>query len=333
MARYIIIGAGAVGGTIGARLFESGHEVVLVARGAHYRVLHEDGLRFVTPDGERVLPIPAVDGPRALAPRADDVLIVATKTQDTAAALDAWAGRAPSSAEPPPVILAQNGVENERLALRRFAEVYGMCVWLPATHLEPGVVEAWCTPYTGVLHLGRYPRGEDEFVHGISEDLEKSGFRAPVHPDVMRWKYSKLLGNLANSIEALCDSMDGAEADALYRRVRAEGAAVLDAAAIAYADPDEEASFRELLKLRPIDGRSRPGGSTWQSLARAAGSVETDYLNGEIVLLARTHGLPAPANATLQRLVTAHVREQRPPGSLTAAELTAQIDAAAAARS
>ena len=37
--RYIIIGAGAVGGTIGGRLFDSGHEVVLVARGAHLEAL------------------------------------------------------------------------------------------------------------------------------------------------------------------------------------------------------------------------------------------------------------------------------------------------------
>jgi 2-dehydropantoate 2-reductase len=47
--RYIIIGAGAVGGAIGGRLFEGGREVVLVARGAHYRALAEKGLTLVTP--------------------------------------------------------------------------------------------------------------------------------------------------------------------------------------------------------------------------------------------------------------------------------------------
>ena len=40
--RYIIIGAGAVGGTIGARLFDSGCEVVLVARGRHLDALRSD---------------------------------------------------------------------------------------------------------------------------------------------------------------------------------------------------------------------------------------------------------------------------------------------------
>ena len=44
--RYIIVGAGGVGGTIGARLFQSGHEVVLVARGDHLDALQAGGLRL-----------------------------------------------------------------------------------------------------------------------------------------------------------------------------------------------------------------------------------------------------------------------------------------------
>ena len=50
------------------------------------------------------------------------------------------------------------------------------------------------------------------------------------------------------------------------------------------------------LRLQPVDGELRPGGSSWQSLARGVGTIETDYLNGEIVLLGRLHGVPTPAN-------------------------------------
>ena len=57
--RYIVIGAGAVGGTIGARLHQSGCDVLLVARGAHYEALRERGLRLITPDSDQVLDIPA----------------------------------------------------------------------------------------------------------------------------------------------------------------------------------------------------------------------------------------------------------------------------------
>jgi len=326
MARYIIIGAGAVGASIGARLFENGEHVVLVARGDHYRALREHGLRFATPEGERTLPIPAIDRPEALAPGDDDVLLLATKTQDSAAALDAWAGHVRHGDRSAPVILAQNGVENERLALRRFARVYAMCVWLPATHLEPGVVQAQGSPVTGVLHLGRYPHGQDDFAHEMARTLEKSGFRAPVRPDVMRWKYAKLLSNLTNSIQALCGPEHSDEAEALYTRVRAEGIAVLDAAGIAYASREEEAPLRQLLKLQPVAGQRRGGGSSWQSLVRGTGSIETDYLNGEIVLLGRLHGVPTPVNETLQHLATAHAREHRSPATFSVAELSAHIE-------
>ena len=91
--RYIIIGAGAVGGTIGGCLAQGGHEVVLVARGTHLDALREGGLRFGTPSGTDVLPIPAVGGPGELDLRPDDVLMVATKSQDSVAVLAEWARR------------------------------------------------------------------------------------------------------------------------------------------------------------------------------------------------------------------------------------------------
>ncbi|EDX26561.1 hypothetical protein SSAG_06252 [Streptomyces sp. Mg1] len=51
--RYIIIGAGAIGATIGGRLAESGREVVLVTRGAHAEALRADGLQLTTVSGNR----------------------------------------------------------------------------------------------------------------------------------------------------------------------------------------------------------------------------------------------------------------------------------------
>ena len=80
--RYIVIGAGAIGGTIGGRLSVGGHEVVLVARGAHLDALRARGLSLATPDGTSTLDIPAVGGPGELGLREDDVLLLATKTQD-----------------------------------------------------------------------------------------------------------------------------------------------------------------------------------------------------------------------------------------------------------
>ncbi|MGW3117164.1 ketopantoate reductase family protein [Streptomyces sp. NPDC001107] len=336
--RYIIIGAGAVGGSIGGRLAGSGHEVVLVARGAHHTALRDGGLRLKVPDGEYTYRLPTVEGPDELGElRPDDVLVLAVKTQDTVAALQAW-GPAPvagggTAAERLPLFCAQNGVEGQRLALRVFRRVYGVCVWLPSTFVEPGVVSAAGAPLTGILHLGRHPRGTDETARLVAADLEKTGFfEAPVVPDVARWQYAKLLTNLNNTVMALSGPADGTEAAAAVRaRVRAEGEAVLAAAGIAYASVEEQQAVRgHKVDLVPLDGVPRTGGSTWQSLARGTGTVEADHLNGEIALLGRLHGVPTPLNELLQHLANRFAREGRAAGSMPIAELAALADQAVA---
>lgn len=344
--RYIIVGAGAVGGTIGARLRQGGHDVVLVARGAHHAALAGLGLRFATPAGVATLRLPAVSGPAELSLRPDDVLIVAVKAQDAVAALDAWAWRPVAgggvAAHSLPVFCAQNGVAGERMALRRFRHVYGMCVWLPATHLEPGVVEAQGAPKTGLLPVGCYPAGTDETARRVAADLAGSTFLAPVSADVMHYKYGKLLSNLANAVEAVCGVVpgpggstagsngagDAAAAAELRRRARQEGEAVLTAAGIGYMDPAELVALgRHQVRIQPAGGAHRTGGSSWQSLTRGTGSIEADFLNGEIVLLGREHGVPVPVNELLQRLANQFAAEHRAPGSITPGEMAALMAA------
>jgi len=64
--RFVVYGAGAIGGVVGARLFQSGHEVVLIARGAHYEAIRDKGLRIQSPADDETLPIPVVDHPSRL---------------------------------------------------------------------------------------------------------------------------------------------------------------------------------------------------------------------------------------------------------------------------
>jgi 2-dehydropantoate 2-reductase len=333
--RYIIIGAGGVGGTIGGCLFQGGQEVVLVARGAHLDALRAHGLRLVTPLGSCSLGIPAVGGPGEVALREDDVLIIATKTQDVAGVLGEWAWQpvagGTAAAGVLPVICAQNGVASERLALRRFRQVYAMYVWLPATYLEPGTVHARGAPLAGMLGVGRYPSGTDATIERIGADLAANRLLAPVAADVMRWKYAKLLDNLNNAIEALCGpaaaraaepAADGAAE--LRHHTRAEGTAVLAAAGIAVADAAELAAIRgDSVRVRQAEGTPWTGGSSWQSLTRGTGTIEADFLNGEVALLGREHGVPTPVNQTLQHLANQAARARRPPGFMTPAQVLA----------
>jgi len=323
--RVVVYGAGAIGGVIGARLFEHGHEVVLVARGAHYVAIRDGGLRFATPQGETVLPVPVVDRPDAVEWAGDETVLLAMKSQDTVGALDALGAVAGPGT---PIVCAQNGVANEAMALRRFANVYGMCVMCPATHLEPGLVEANGEPRTGLLDVGRYPDGVDDHAERLAALLNQATFDSIAYPEVMRWKYRKLLSNLGNAVDALCGrGLHGtAQADELMAMARAEGEACLDAAGIDYASEAEDAARRgDLVQLRPAAGRRREGGSTWQSLRRGTGSVESDFLNGEIALLGRLHGVAVPVNELLQRRMHAAARDGTEPGSVDAGVLLAEV--------
>jgi 2-dehydropantoate 2-reductase len=328
-ARYIVIGAGAVGGTIGACLFQAGHDVVLVARGAHLDALRAHGLTLVTPLGTHTLRMPAVAGPAELELRAGDVLILSTKGQDTFGVLEGWAWQpvrdaGTAAAGVLPVVCAQNGVANEGIALRRFRYVYGMCVWLPATHLEPGVVQAQGVPRAGLLPVGRYPSGTDAFTQRFSDAFAASRLLAPAFDDVMRWKYGKLLGNLANAVEALCGpaARDNDDARELRQRARSEGIAVLRAAGIGHAAPEEfDAARGDQVTVAAAGGAARTGGSSRQSLSRQTGTIEADFLNGEIVLLGRIHGVPTPVNETLQRLANQAALARKPPGSIAPTDI------------
>lgn len=317
--RYVVFGAGAIGGVIGGLLALSGREVTLIARGPHLEAIRRSGLLLRTPDGQHQLPLRAVASPAEVEFSSDSVVIVATKTQDTAAALDALATVAPGVA----VVCAQNGVENERLALRRFDTVFGMCVVLPATHLEAGVVVADSGPVSGVLEMGRVPSGDDSLARVVADDLSNSGLDTIAVDRVMPWKYAKLLANLGNVLDAA--SGDG-HGSGLLSRARDEARACLVAAGIGWtADSDME---RRRSRLSPVRSDGRGGSSSWQSLRRRTGSIETDYLNGEIVLLGRLHGVPTPMNAALQQLGRRLVSERIPAGSMDAAQLERELTAA-----
>lgn len=318
--RFVVIGAGAIGGVVGGRLAEHGNDVLLVARGAHHDAIAADGLLVRSPDREVRLRIPVVATPDAAGIGSGDVVLLAVKGQDTRGVLDSLAD-APLDT---PIVSLQNGVDNERQVLRRFARVYAVPVMCPASHLEPGIVEASSAPIAGIFDIGRYPSGVDEVAQSVATALDGSGFSSIARPDVMRFKWSKLLMNLGNALEAACGTI---EPDSrLYKAARAEGRAAMAAAGVDCASSEEDKARRgDLLQIQPIAGAQRGGGSSWQSLARGTGSIEADQLNGEIVLLGRLHGVPTPVNELLQRTAHQLASSGAPPGSMTEAELEARL--------
>jgi 2-dehydropantoate 2-reductase len=323
--RFVVFGAGAIGGVVGARLHQGGHRVTLVARGAHYEAIRDHGLTLEEPDERAVLAIDVAASPAGIDWSGDEVVLLATKSQDTGGALRALRAAAPPATA---IVCMQNGVENERLALRLFENVYGAVVMVPAAHTEPGTVEAHATKLTGIIDVGRYPDGTDERCEAIVEALESSRFSSFARHDVMRRKHAKLVLNLANAVGAI--SSPGPAAERLIAAAQAEGRAALTAAGIAF-EADDVADVTGRWERLGVRTSRRSGSSTWQSLQRRTGAVESDYLNGEIVLRGPLHGVPTPVNAVLARLADRVAREGAGPRTLDAEQILAEAGDASAA--
>ena len=331
--RYIIIGAGAIGGGIGARLHQAGQVVVLVARGEHLERLQQDGLRLRTPEEDVTLRVPAVGGPADLELGPEDVLVLATKTHQAQAVLAEWCDvevDGDPAGERLPILTALNGVASETMASRYFARVYGVCVWMWAAHLTPGEVILEGLPASGMFHIGRVPAAaaddhDRKMLEGVREDWTGARLTTRLPPDVMDWKYRKLLSNVGNAVQALLGQQPGA--DDIVRAAQAEGRAVLDDAGINYTSDEEEQAARAVsFTVHPVPGLPEfLGGSTWQSLTRGTGNVETDYLNGELAMIARQHGRSAPLNSRLASLMRQAASRGTPPGSMSVAELAAHL--------
>jgi 2-dehydropantoate 2-reductase len=315
--RFVVVGAGSVGCAVGGGLLIAGHDVTIVARGGNLAALRSSGLQLHTPSGTRVAPVHAVASPAEASINAGDEVLLTTKSQDTAEALEALRSATSGAVA---VVCLQNGVENERQALRLFDAVYGGYVYIFAARVAPGEVHVYTSPGNGVIDVGRYPAGADDACVAVSGALRDGGFDSQVRPEIMRWKYAKLLANLSNAWTAICD--DAAMGERVLAAARREAIECFTAGHVSPV-PIEASNARRgaLMPLRDVAGQPFQGGSTWQSLARGASRIEVDYLNGEVVLLGRLHGVATPVNLILQELAWSAARQGRRPGSMLPAEL------------
>ena len=297
--RYLVYGVGAVGGVVAGHLHRTGHEVTMVARGAHLAAIRRRGLLLDTFEETYVVDAPVTDTAAGVTWADDLVVLLAVKSHQTAAPLADLATHAPAAT---PVVCVQNGVANEREVLRRFAQAYGVTVMLPATHLEPGVVVQRCHPTPGILDLGRWPAGTDDLNREVTADLREAGFESVPRSDIMAWKLRKLITNAVGDVGAVLP----AEAAELQPLVRAECEAVLAAAGVRAVTAEADRQRRgDILRMRPDD---RGPNSLGQSLVRGTSGIEVDFRAGEIVLLGRLHGVPTPANERVQRAAHAMLR-------------------------
>lgn len=314
MARYIIHGAGAVGGLIGATLALADHDVLLIARGTHAEALAQRGLRLLTPTSDQIVELPVFTRAADIRFKDDDTVILAMKTQDAWSALTELASLASPEAT---IVCAQNGLESERLALRLFEHVYGSFVFVHTAITNDGTIASYSSGGHGILDIGKYPQGSDDRAAIIAATLREVGFDAVIRSDIMRWKRGKLLINTGNAVLACCTPSD--EANELILQARREAELCFQAAGLDFASLDEIGlRTRSGMPTMAIDGSSFPGSSTYQSLARGRQATEVDYMSGEISLLGRTYGVATPVNSLFQVATREIVRLKLRPRSLSA---------------
>jgi 2-dehydropantoate 2-reductase len=298
--RIMIAGSGAMGCRYGAALFEAGHEVVLLDGWAeHVAAINAGGLRVTDESGTRALPVPAALFPAPEDPY--DLVIVFAKATATAPVAAAAAGAiGPSTL----LLTLQNGLGNIE-ALRAHAPddrlLAGVSMY--GTELvQPGHITA---RGTGETLFGPVVPAGAAAADRVGAALAAAGIPTRVTDDALGVIWAKVafncvmntvcsIGSIPVSALALYDGFDElalsilAEIEAV---ARAEGVTVDTAAALAVMkaqfDPSASGSHLASMLQDLMNGRR----------------TEIAHLNGAIAERAAKHGIPAPANTLIARLI------------------------------
>jgi 2-dehydropantoate 2-reductase len=314
--RITVVGAGAMGSLMAARLAAGGNEVVLFGRpSAHVTLVQERGLTLVERDGsQRSVPLMATSDPAEV--RGTELVVVLVKAWATAEA--ATPLREVLTRETA-VLTLQNGLGNAA-TLRSALLNAGVrpSVWMGVTtqaafRPEPGVV---VHTGDGITAIGRRTIGANERLKAIAACFSAAGWSAIAVDDIHRWVWRKLAVNAAiNPLTALAGVPNRAiSRDAGLRAAAAalatEVVAVANARGVAIDTAEVLAAVEEVARATG-DNRS----SMLVDLDHGL-RTEIDAINGAVVSEGLRLGVKAPANQLMTALIRAREQQatlSRPP--------------------
>ncbi len=216
--RFLIAGAGAIGGYLGAKMTRAGQDVTLFARGAHLAAMREHGLRVLSEEGDFEVRPQLIASLENAGPF--DVIVLGVKAHS----LTALAPHVkPLIGENTTVVSTQNGVpwwyfqtgagELTGLHLERVdpggviansidpARVVASIVYLGTDIVEPGVIRH---TEGNRISLGEPDGRRSDRCRAIAEAFIKAGLRCPITARIRTEIWVKILGNVAfNPISAL----------------------------------------------------------------------------------------------------------------------------------
>ena len=294
--RIGVMGAGAIGGYLAARLAAAGHELALIARGPHLAALRERGLRLRSELGDvHAWPAAATDDPREVGPV--DLLLFTVKLYDAESAI---AAALPMVAPTTGVVTFQNGVEATDLLGRAFGpeRTIGGTAHIPAQIVAPGEIGH-------LARLARFVIGAmsgppDERVAEFGDALVAAGVDASITDRIERaiWEKFVLLAAFSGVSAVTRASFATIRGHDATRAMLV--AAVLEAVTVAMAKgvdlpPDcAERTIRFLLEEAPPEAKA----SQTHDL-EAGRRLELPWLSGAVVRLGRELGLPTPTHQFL----------------------------------
>ena len=305
--RILIVGAGALGGLVGAYLSRAGEDVTLLeVNQARARLLADAGVHITrVGQDETTIPIHVVTSLAGVAPF--DLVFVAVKTYQTG---DAVAAALEATSSSTLFFSLQNGIGNAETIAAMVGEERVLCgvTYHSIEHAGPGRLRyrAGIKP----IQIAAVRGGATPAVEAIAEAFRRGGFETNVVPNVDHALWQKLLHNaVVNPTSAItgltCREMLADEdLMAFMRDLCAEIIAVMRARGVPIVD--EEDPFRPIIGSLKALGKNRP--SMWQDLARGT-RTEVDALNGAIVREAARLGLTVPHNTALVHFI--HSRERQ----------------------
>jgi 2-dehydropantoate 2-reductase len=292
-----VLGGGALGSVLAARLAGTEHDVTLVDRSADHVAAVRDGLRLDRPDGPpRAVSVPATTDSASVG--AVDLLVLAVKSYDTASAM---ADAAPLCGDDTDVLTLQNGLGNAETIAGSVPEerVVAGTTAHGATFVGPGHVRH---AGTGPTRVGRYFVENDDGVRAVAATLGDAGFETTVVGDVRDALWRKVAVNAGiNAATALARVDNGAMAttgpgERLLERAVSETVAVARAAG---RDPGDDV----VAEARSVARDTAENVSSMRADVVAERRTEVDAINGAVVDRAAECGVPAPVNSTLADLV------------------------------
>ncbi|WP_280585954.1 ketopantoate reductase family protein [Halorubrum sp. Boch-26] len=287
----LVYGAGALGSLIGGLLARA-HDVTLVGRDPHMRLVRENGLRI---DGE----IDAHVHPRALTDgthRSADLAVVTTKAYDTDAA-----ARALATGEYDAVCSLQNGLTEERLVAALDPTVLGGTASYGARFAEPGRVT--CTGI-GEVVVGSLAGGRNPLAERVGTAFDEAGIVTTVARDMPRRRYEKLAVNAAiNGPSALARLSNGATLDGPGGEVAREAAR--EAARVARVDGVDLGEDEAVAAVERVAVDTAANRSSMREDVAAGRRTEVDAIYGAVVDRADRFGASAPTCRTVASLIRA----------------------------